>query len=382
VSRAASAFLRYGISVAAFSLVVGASSAIRRVWGVSVDTTAFIIMVMIAASWYGGRGPGLVVALLFEGILDYYAGWSKDPLRYAVLAFNRLLLFTSVVLFASARRTAEDRLNRQRGELRATIERERAARAEAEKASRLKDEFLATVSHELRTPLNGILGWVAILNRHDVDAATKDQAMRTIERNALLQARIVEDILDFSGMARGQMRIDPRPVAFAPLIQDAIDTIAASARLKQIAIDTIVDEDQVIAGDSDRVRQIVWNLLSNAVKFTPEGGRITVRLRRADNRAELKVEDNGIGIDGAFLPHAFEAFRQADSTFTREHGGLGLGLAIVRHLVDLHGGTITAQSGEKGGAVFTLRLPLAASDKSADPVTKLPAGDPGIKHSA
>jgi signal transduction histidine kinase len=362
VDRVSSPFIRYGASVAAFAIVVGASSAIRRVWGISVDTTALIILVMIASAWYGGLGPGLLVAALFEGVLDYYAGWSRDPLRFAILSFNRLFLFTSVVVFASSRRTAEERLKRQQEALRETLDRERGARSEAEEASRLRDEFIATVSHELRTPLNGILGWSAILNRHDVDAATKTQALRTIERSALAQARIVDDILDFSGIARGQLRIDPRPVAFAPLIRDAVDTIAASAELKRVAIETHIEEDQVILGDSDRVRQIVWNLLSNAVKFTPEGGRTTVRLQRAGNRAELQVEDTGIGIDPAFLPHAFDAFRQADSTFTREHGGLGLGLAIVRYLVDLHAGTITAHNkdGERG-AVFTLRLPLAAS---------------------
>ena len=246
MDRVSSPFIRYGASVAAFAIVVGASSAIRRVWGISVDTTALIILVMIASAWYAGLGPGLLVAALFEGVLDYYAGWSRAPLRFAILSFNRLLLFTSVVVFASARRTAEERLKRQQETLRETLDRERAARSEAEEASRLRDEFIATVSHELRTPLNGILGWSAILNRHDVDAATKAQALRTIERSALAQARIVEDILDFSGMVRGQLRIDPRPVAFAPLIRDAIDTIAASAALKQVAIETHIEEDQVI----------------------------------------------------------------------------------------------------------------------------------------
>jgi signal transduction histidine kinase len=365
VRRSLPVLARYGGSVAAFALVVGASSAIRRLWGVSIDTTAVIILVMIASAWYAGRGPGLVVALLFEGVLDYYAGWSRDPLRYAVLAFNRLLLFTSVVIFASARRSAEDRLKRQQEALRETLERERAARNDAETASRAKDEFLATVSHELRTPLNGILGWAAILNRHDVDAATKTQALRTIERSALAQAQIVEDILDFSGMARGQLRIDPQPVAFAPLVRDAVDTIAAAAGLKQISIETRIEEDQVIVGDSGRVRQIVWNLLSNAVKFTPAGGKVTVMLRRAGDEAELQVEDTGIGIDPAFLPHAFEPFRQEDATFTREHGGLGLGLAIVRHLVHLHGGTVTAHNSDaERGTVFTLRLPIAAPSAS------------------
>jgi signal transduction histidine kinase len=368
VERVTSFLVRYGGSAAAFALVIGASTAIRRTWGLSIDVTAFVIMVMIASAWFGGLGPGLLVAVLFEGLIDYSAGPPRDSARYAVIVFNRLVLFSSVVVFASARRRAEDRMNRQQQALRETIERERKARAEAEAASRLKDEFLATVSHELRTPLNGILGWASILTRHDVDAATKEQALRTIERNALAQARIVEDILDFSGMARGRLRIEPQPVALATIVREAVETVLVSAQAKEIAIDVALEE-AVVLGDADRLRQIVWNLLSNSVKFTPNGGRIAVRLRSAGGAAELQVEDTGIGIDPAFLPHAFDAFRQADSSFTRVHGGLGLGLAIVRHLVELHGGTITAQSaGVENGALFTLRLPLAPAGTLAEPL--------------
>ena len=377
VERVTSFLVRYGGSAAAFALVIGASTAIRRTWGLNLDVTAFVIMVLIGSAWFGGLGPGLLVAALFEGLIDYSAGAPRDPSRHAVIVFNRLVLFSSVVVFASARRRAEDRMNRQQQALRETIERERKARAEAEAASRLKDEFLATVSHELRTPLNGILGWASILTRHDVDAATKEQALRTIERNALAQARIVEDILDFSGMARGRLRIEPQAVALAAIVREAVDTVLVSAQAKQIVVDVALEEAPIVLGDADRLRQIAWNLLSNSVKFTPNGGRITVRLRSAGGAAELQIEDTGIGIDPAFLPHAFDAFRQADSSFTRVHGGLGLGLAIVRHLVELHGGTITAQSaGVENGALFTLRLPLAPAGTQPE---RLPA-DGGVEH--
>jgi signal transduction histidine kinase len=363
VGRVPLTILRYGSAAAAFALVVGASAAVRRQWGINVDATPVIILLMIATAWFGGLGPGLVVAAMLEAVLDYNSFPPANPTRFAVVAFNRLILFTSVVVFASARRRAEERMSRQQQALRETIERERKARAEAEAASRLKDEFLATVSHELRTPLNGILGWASILTRHDVDDKTKEQALRTIERNALAQSHIVEDILDFSGMARGRLRIDPEPVEFAKVVREAVDTVFVSAAAKHVVIEIALKDSPIVVGDADRLRQIVWNLLSNAVKFTPSGGRITVRLQAVDGAAQLQVEDTGIGIDPAFLPHAFDAFRQADSSFTRVHGGLGLGLAIVRHLVELHGGTIVAQSaGIESGAVFTLRLPLAPAE--------------------
>ena len=350
---------RYGLAAAAYWFLIGLSTALQRFARISFDPTPLIILTMIASAWYLGRGPGLLVALLFEATLEAYAGFSAAGGRFFVVMFNRIVLFGSLVLFASARRTAEHRMREQGGRLEQALARERIARAEAETASRLKDEFLATVSHELRTPLNAILGWSATLNRHNVDEPTSRQALESIERNAQSQARIVDDILDFSGIVQGRLKVRAQPVPLATIVRQAIETVRLSAAAKSIRVESVLDE-VTVPGDPDRLRQIAWNLLSNAVKFTPAGGRVQVRLARAGTGVQLEVEDNGPGVDPAFLPYLFAPFRQADSSMTRTHGGLGLGLAIVRHLVELHGGTITAAPATSGsGALFTVRLPVA-----------------------
>ena len=357
-----SRILRYGLAAAAYWSLIGLSTGLRRFAGISFDTTSLIILTMIASAWYGGLGPGLLVAILFEATLDYYAGFPHVTGRFFVVSFNRIVLFTSVVLFASARRSAEDRLRQQGARVEQALASERIARRDAEAANRMKDDFLATVSHELRTPLNAMLGWAATLNRHSVDEETARQAVQAIERNGQAQARIVDDILDFSGIVQGRLKIRPQPVALAAIVREAIDTVRLSAAAKAIIVETSLDADAVVPGDPDRLRQVAWNLLSNAVKFTPAGGLIHVRLVRAGAGAQLEVQDTGPGIDPAFLPFVFDPFRQADSSMTRPHGGLGLGLAIVRHLVELHGGTVTAGNAG-GGAVFTLRLPVAGNSQ-------------------
>jgi signal transduction histidine kinase len=363
--------LRYGLAAAIYWLLIGLSTGLRRYWGISFDTTTLIILTMIASAWYLGRGPGLLVALLFEATLDYYAGFPRVAPRFYVIMFNRIVLFGSVVMFASARRHAEDKLRQTGEQLKETLEREQASRAAAESASRLKDDFLATVSHELRTPLNAILGWAATLNRHAVDEETTRQAVQVIERNANAQARLVDDILDFSLIQKGRLRIQPQPVALAAVVREAIETVRLSAAAKAIVIESALD-DATVPGDPDRLRQIIWNLLSNAVKFTPVGGRIQVRLA-AGTGVELQVEDSGAGIDHEFLPYVFDQFRQGDQSMTRAHGGLGLGLAIVRHLVELHGGTISAHSAGVGkGAAFTVKLPVARREMAAAPNATIP----------
>jgi PAS domain S-box-containing protein len=239
---------------------------------------------------------------------------------------------------------------------------ERAARAEVETALRLKDEFLATVSHELRTPLTAILGWSSILNQLDVpDEEVRRSALQSIERNAKVQARIVDDVLDVARVITGKLHVDPRLVELTPIIRAAVETTRAAAGAKAITVSTSLDPDAgVVAGDPDRLQQVFWNLISNAVKFTPKGGRVDVRLARAGQYIEVAVSDTGMGISEQFLPHVFERFRQSDSSTTRAHGGLGLGLAIVRHLVEMQGGTVSAASGGEGhGAEFTVRLPRA-----------------------
>ncbi|MEN3334759.1 MAG: hypothetical protein V7641_4124 [Blastocatellia bacterium] len=240
------------------------------------------------------------------------------------------------------------------------LTREQAARADAEAANRAKDEFLATVSHELRTPLNAILGWSRMMSMGRLDDEMKTRALETIERNARLQAQIVEDILDVSRIVAGKLRLATQPLELMPVIQAAIDSLRPAADAKAIKITlTLTPDSTIVCGDPDRLQQVMWNLLANAVKFTPAGGRVAVRLERSDEHAQMIVSDTGQGMRREFLPFAFERFRQADSTSTRAHGGLGLGLAIVRHIVEMHGGTVKAESwGEGNGATFTVALPL------------------------
>ncbi len=250
----------------------------------------------------------------------------------------------------------------------------------AVEASRAKDQFLATVSHELRTPMTATLGWVRMLNMGHTDDDTRTMALEAIERSTRAQARLIDDILDVSGIVTGKFRLETGPVDLPVVIGNAIATLRPAAEAKQIAIG--VDStgwSGVLQGDANRLQQVIWNLSSNAIKFGRRGGRIDVRLRRVDQLARLTVTDDGAGIEGAFLPHVFERFRQADASLTRAHGGLGLGLAIVRHLVELHGGTVRAESEGAGrGATFTVELPLAAQAPAANdavPVIPLPRLD-------
>ncbi|QKQ76189.1 ATP-binding protein [Nostoc sp. TCL240-02] len=244
------------------------------------------------------------------------------------------------------------------------LELEQAARTEAETANRIKDEFLAVLSHELRSPLNPILGWARLLQTREFQAAEIKKAIATIERNAKLQAQLIEDLLDVSRILQGKLNLKMFPVNLVMVIEAGLETVRLAAEAKDIQIQTMLDASlgQVL-GDSGRLQQVIWNLLSNAVKFTPEGGQINIQLERIETQAHITVSDTGKGINPDFLPYVFEYFRQADGTTTRKFGGLGLGLAIVRHLIELHGGTIWAESlGEGQGAIFTVRLPLIKKD--------------------
>jgi len=238
---------------------------------------------------------------------------------------------------------------------------------EAQEANRMKDEFLATVSHELRTPLTSMLGWARMLRSGDLDEVTSARAVETIERNARSQARLIEDLLDVSRILMGKFRLNIRPVELLSIIDAAIDAVRPAADAKAIRLQSSLDpEAGPVSGDPTRLQQVVWNLLSNAVKFTPSGGRVEIRLERVDGDARITVTDTGAGINPEFLPYVFDRFRQADSTTTRAHSGLGLGLAIVRHLVELHGGTVQAYSkGESQGATFTVSLPIIIDRSSA-----------------
>ena len=235
-------------------------------------------------------------------------------------------------------------------------------------ANRIKDEFLAVLSHELRTPLNPILGWSKLLRTRKYNEATVNRALETIERNAQLQTQLIEDLLDVSRILQGKLSLKVSPVALNFIIQAAMETVRLAAEAKAIQIQTLIEPDvgQVL-GDSGRLQQVVWNLLSNAVKFTPQGGQVSIKLEKIENQAQVTVSDTGKGIDPEFLPYVFDYFRQADSATTRKFGGLGLGLAIVRQIVELHGGTVWVESpGEDQGATFIVRLPLLSSNLEKD----------------
>ena len=237
---------------------------------------------------------------------------------------------------------------------------EKLARNEAERANRLKDEFLATISHELRNPLNAILGWTHMMQLGKLNDANMERAVETIYRNAKSQSQLIADLLDVSRIISGKLRLEARTVDLINIINAAIDSIRPAADAKGIRLQTMLDPAaSSIWGDADRLQQIVWNLLTNAVKFTPQGGRIQVKLQCVDSQVEIVVTDSGVGISKEFLPYVFDRFRQADASTTRKHGGLGLGLSIVRQLVDLHGGSVSVHSeGEGKGATFSILLPV------------------------
>ena len=237
-----------------------------------------------------------------------------------------------------------------------------AARKAAEDATRAKDDFLAVVSHELRTPLNSISGWAHMLTTGTLDDPTRERAIQAIVRNARLQTKLIDDILDFARITSGKLRLDVAPVDLLRVVENAIEGVAPAAAAKSIQLERVIEPGVgVVSGDADRLQQVLWNLLTNAVKFTPEGGRVEVRLAHSRTAAEITVTDTGRGIPPSFLPYVFDRFRQADDQGVRKEGGLGLGMSITRHLVELHGGSVGAASpGEGKGSTFTVRLPLTS----------------------
>lgn len=292
---------------------------------------------------------------------------TDDELGVLVDGFNRML---------DRIQLREAELSKTNEELRREIaERRRAEQERAEllvrerEANRLKDEFLATLSHELRTPLNAILGWTKLLRANAVPTASIDRALEKVERNAQVQTRLVEDLLEVSRITTGKLRLEMRPIDLVPLVNTAIDSIRPTAESRGVAIDRRLESFALpTVGDPDRLQQVIWNLLSNAVKFTPGGGIVTVGVRRQADIDELWVSDTGVGIDPAFLPSVFDTFRQADASSTRTQGGLGLGLSIVRHLVEMHGGEVRADSAGVGrGATFTVRLPVRTLERVRGP---------------
>ncbi len=298
-----------------------------------------------------------------QRMLDWRAaeavGLHRDGSEIPIeIAFNHLSLGEKE-LFAGFIRDISER-KRGEAERAELLSREQQARQEAESLNRAKDEFLATLSHELRTPLNAIVGWSHLLEDNRLGEEERVQGIEAIQRNARLQTRLVEDLLDVSRIISGKMKLEVRPVRLSTVIEDAIESVLPAAQAKSIQIQRGLDSSTgVVSGDPARLQQVVWNLLSNAIKFTPPGGRVQIRLEQSGSQIAISVSDSGVGIGAEVLPHVFERFRQADQSSTRNHGGLGLGLAIVRHIVEAHGGTVEAHSeGEGQGATFRVKLPL------------------------
>ncbi len=263
------------------------------------------------------------------------------------------------------------------------LRREQQARAAAEAANRAKDEFLAVLSHELRTPLNAVYGWARMLQAGQIRDETAERALDAIVRNANAQVQLIDDLLDVSRVGSGKMRLDVRPVDLRTVIEGALDAVRPAAEAKAIRLQSVLDPRVApITGDPDRLQQVIWNLLMNAVKFTPKSGRVQIHLQRVNSHIEIVVSDTGLGIAPSVLPFIFDRFRQADSSSTRAHSGLGLGLALVKHLVELHGGSVVAQSpGEGKGATFIVKLPLTIAAISAGPVPRLHPTAPTIEAS-
>lgn len=303
-----------------------------------------------------------IVLLLPGSVLSVAGERALQSLRNVTLLERPVALRTllSAVQAAMRGRARQYQMREQLDALQRAEARARAAQAEGEQASRMKDEFLATLSHELRTPLNAILGWSQLI-RQRPDAQMIEEGLSIIERNTRVQVQLIEDLLDMSRIISGKLRLEFETIDVATFIDAAIETVEPAGKAKGVELRRVVVGKNLVAGDANRLQQVIWNLLSNAIKFTPTGGHIEVRAEHRDSQIAISVADSGLGIKPDFLPHVFERFRQADGSTTRPQGGLGLGLAIVKNLVELHGGSVEAHSaGEHQGSTFTILLPAAA----------------------
>ena len=338
--------------------------------GAVIDEGSLFLLLSIAVlgtAWFAGTGSALAVTVLGAVLGSVLAGpqLSRAVEMHLALFIGHGLLLTALV--------AELRRARQQAEREAGIA--HAARMESEAASRMKDEFLGTISHELRTPLNAVLGWLHLIRTGKLDEATEARGFESIERNVRLQAQLTGDLLDVSKALTGRLNIEMRPVSLPSVVSEALAQVTPAALAKDVNLNVSNAEGPVVVrGDANRLRQVVWHLLANAIKFTPRGGSIDVVVESND-LACVTVHDTGPGIAADFLPRIFERFSQADSSPTRAAGGLGVGLSLVRELIERHGGEIRARNGENGGAMFTVRLPLHRADqqrRAATPAPSLP----------
>ena len=354
---------RHFVALTAVVIVILA----HRMAGSVVDEGGLFLLLSIAvlgSAWFAGTGSALSVTVLGAVLGSMVAGRSESPAVQTHLALfvGQGLLLTGLV--------AELRRVRHSAEREAKLA--NAARAESEAAGRMKDEFLGTISHELRTPLNAVLGWLHLIKTGKLDEATRTRGFESIERNVRLQAQLTGDLLDVSKALTGRLSLDVRSVSLKTVLAEAVSQVTGAATAKEVRLDVVTGPGPlVVRGDANRLRQAVWHLLANAIKFTPRGGCINVALE-SNEQACLTVRDTGPGIDPAFLPRIFERFTQADSSPTRASGGLGVGLSLVRELVERHGGEILVANNEHGGALFTIRLPLHQADQDATTPRALP----------
>jgi signal transduction histidine kinase len=343
-----------------------------RASGTVIDDGGLFLLLSIAvlgSAWFAGTGNALAVTVLGAILGATVAGHVDDRAVQTHLALfvGQGLLLTALV--AELRRSQQD-AEREAGAA-------ESARQEIEAASRMKDEFLGTISHELRTPLNAVLGWLHLIRTGKLDPSTQSRGFESIERNVRLQAQLTADLLDVSKALTGRLQFDLRPVSLQSVVSEALAQVRTAATAKDVVVTVHRDDDEplIVRGDPNRLRQVVWHLLANAIKFTPRGGRIDVRVS-ADGAACVSVADTGPGIARDFLPRIFDRFTQADSSPTRTIGGLGVGLSLVRELVERHGGEIRAANREGGGAEFTVALPLHRNDqaeRATSPAPSLPS---------
>ena len=381
------------IPTAGWTLATGvpADEVERALRGPAIALTAGVTLVAVLAIGLAllfARRIAQPVTELARSVGSFGAGDEGSPTLVRAPAVDEVREVAQAFDEAAARlRTREAALRESQEQFRGLaaererlLQNERNARAEAETANRIKDEFLAVLSHELRTPINAVFGWARLLRTAKSEPQTLDHGLAVIERNAAAQVKLIEDLLDVSRIVTGKMRLDVRLVDLGAAVESAIDSVRHAAEVKDIRLVSVLDPRAgPVAGDPDRLRQVVWNLLSNAIKFTMKGGRVQVRLARVGARARITVSDTGAGLTPELLPHLFERFWQGDSTPTRRHGGLGLGLALVKHIVELHGGAVHAESAGRGlGAAFTVELPVALGTTPALPLVTAPGAGVGL----
>lgn len=355
--RTLAAPLRFAIALGAISVVFLVDFAA----GTTIDDgSKFLLMgtAVMASAWFAGTGPALAATVLGAvlGAFETHgqpAGNAAISTHLALFVVQGLLLTAVISELRAARRASEDQAKAAQ-----------AARREGAAANRMKDEFLATVSHELRTPLNAVLGWVYLLRTGKLDSETSARGLESVDRNVRLQAQLTRDLLDVSRALTGELQVESRPATLGEAVRQALATVESAARAKGVVLElSVPDTPVVVLGDETRLRQIAWHLITNAIKFTPQGGTVNLAVEGSRGEARLTVTDSGPGIAPEFLPRIFDRFTQADPSTTRAAGGLGVGLALVRQLVELHGGEVEARNREgAAGAIFTARFPLQPAE--------------------